>query len=160
MATRNFTVPVAIWQPEVRKNRLPYGYPDFYRHGRHMVTRRIDSVLTDFDPNNELQSYHVNQQIQGWMTWKRWAEGRPEIIIDPFLVENSSNEIVKLIQIGLLCVQENATKRPTMSSVMVWLGSENITIALPRAPAFTMIKSPSEDCTMSMSNVFTELSSR
>ncbi|KAL0826532.1 hypothetical protein Bca101_050209 [Brassica carinata] len=93
-------------------------------------------------------------------TWKRWAEGRPEIIIDPFLVENSSNEIVKLIQIGLLCVQENATKRPTMSSVMVWLGSENITIALPRAPAFTMIKSPSEDCTMSMSNVFTELSSR
>ncbi|KAJ0243213.1 Cysteine-rich receptor-like protein kinase 40 [Hirschfeldia incana] len=93
-------------------------------------------------------------------TWKRWAEGRPEIIIDPFLVENSSNEIVKLIQIGLLCVQENATKRPTMSSVMVWLGSENITIALPRAPAFTMIKSQSEDCTMSMSNVFTELSSR
>ncbi|CAN7123936.1 unnamed protein product [Brassica rapa subsp. narinosa] len=93
-------------------------------------------------------------------TWKRWAEGRPEIIIDPFLVENSSNEIVKLIQIGLLCVQENATKRPTMSSVIVWLGSENITIALPRAPAFTMIKSPSEDCTMSMSNVFTELSSR
>ncbi|ESQ38140.1 hypothetical protein EUTSA_v10028504mg [Eutrema salsugineum] len=92
--------------------------------------------------------------------WKRWREGRSEIIIDPFLVENPSNEINKLIHIGLLCVQENATKRPTMSSVIVWLGSETITIPLPTAPAFTWNQSQSEDGTMSMSNIFTELSSR
>ncbi|KAF2561171.1 hypothetical protein F2Q70_00016947 [Brassica cretica] len=81
MATRNFTVPVAIWQPEVRKNRLPYGYPDLYRHGRHMVTRRIDSVLTDFDPNNELQSYHVNQQIQGWMVLDKYPLAEDKLLI-------------------------------------------------------------------------------
>ncbi|CAN6808927.1 unnamed protein product, partial [Brassica oleracea] len=92
--------------------------------------------------------------------WKRWAEGRPEVIIDRLLVKNSSVEIIKLIQTGLLCVQENATNRPTMSSVMVWLGSETITIPLPKAPAFTESHSQSEDGAMSMSNVFTELSSR
>ncbi|KAF2580526.1 hypothetical protein F2Q68_00002387 [Brassica cretica] len=92
--------------------------------------------------------------------WKRWAEGRPEVIIDPVLVKNSSVEIIKLIQTGLLCVQENATNRPTMSSVMVWLGSETITIPLPKATAFTESHSQSEDGAMSMSNVFTELSSR
>ena len=75
---------------------------------------------------------------------KRWAEGRPEVIIDPLLIENPSNEIIKLIHIGLLCAQQNATKRPTMSTVIVWLGSH----------------SQSEDDTMSMSNVFTELSCR
>ncbi|WZZ87967.1 hypothetical protein YC2023_116546 [Brassica napus] len=92
--------------------------------------------------------------------WKRWVEGRPEIIIDPFLVENPSNEIIKLIQIGLLCVQENASKRPTMSSVIVWLGSETIKVPLPKAPAFTSKQSQSEDGIMSISNVCTELSSR
>ncbi|CAH8387127.1 unnamed protein product [Eruca vesicaria subsp. sativa] len=53
--------------------------------------------------------------------WKIWTEGRPEVIIDPLLVENPNNEIIKLIQTGLLCVQENATKRPTMSTVIVGL---------------------------------------
>ncbi|KAJ0243214.1 Gnk2-homologous domain-containing protein [Hirschfeldia incana] len=92
--------------------------------------------------------------------WKRWDEGRPEIIIDPFLIEKPSNEIIKLIQIGLLCVHENATKRPTMRSLIVWLGRETISIPLPKDLAFTRNESQSEDGTMSMSNVFTELSSR
>ncbi|XP_018510072.1 cysteine-rich receptor-like protein kinase 40 isoform X2 [Brassica rapa] len=92
--------------------------------------------------------------------WKRWSEGKPEVIIDPLLVENPSVQIIKLIQTGLLCVQEDATKRPTMSSVMVWLGSETITIPSPKAPAFTESYSQSEDGTMSMSIVFSELSSR
>lgn len=73
---------------------------------------------------------------------------------------NPINEITKLIQIGLLCVQENAANRPTMSSILVWFCSETITIPLPKAPAFARIQSQSENGTMSMSNVFTELSSR
>ncbi|KAH0890522.1 hypothetical protein HID58_052951, partial [Brassica napus] len=90
----------------------------------------------------------------------RWVEGRPDIIIDPLLVQKTSNEIIKLIQTGLLCVQQNATKRPTMSTVIVWLGSEAITIPSPKAPAFTVSHSQSEDGTTSMSNVLTELSCR
>jgi len=66
-----------------------------------------------------------------------------------------------LIQIGLLCVQENPTKRPTMSSVIIWLGSETNIIPLPKAPAFTGSRSQSEIGAMSMSDdVFTELSCR
>ncbi|VVB07789.1 unnamed protein product [Arabis nemorensis] len=92
--------------------------------------------------------------------WKRWVEGKPEIVIDPHLSENPINEIIKLIQIGLLCVQENAANRPTMSSVIVWFCSETIIIPLPKAPAYARIQSQSENGTMSMSNVITELSSR
>ncbi|CAA7054330.1 unnamed protein product [Microthlaspi erraticum] len=93
--------------------------------------------------------------------WKRWVEGKPETIIDPLLVEDPRNEIIKLIQIGLLCVQENPAKRPSMSSVIVWFGSETIIIPLPNAPAFTgSLQSQSKSSSMSMSIVFTELSSR
>ncbi|KAF8093022.1 hypothetical protein N665_0393s0022 [Sinapis alba] len=92
---------------------------------------------------------------------KRWAEGRPDVIIDPLLGEKPSNEIIKLIQTGLLCVQQNATKRPTMSTIIVWLGSEStITIHSTKAPASTSSHSQCEDGTMSISNVFTELSCR
>ncbi|CAH8371289.1 unnamed protein product, partial [Eruca vesicaria subsp. sativa] len=93
--------------------------------------------------------------------WKRWVEGKPEMVIDPLLMKNPRHEIIKLIQIGLLCVQENASKRPTMNSVIVWLGSETIIIPLPRAPVFTRDQSQSENSKMSMSNdIFTDLSCR
>ncbi|EOA20149.1 hypothetical protein CARUB_v10000440mg [Capsella rubella] len=104
----------------------------------------------------------AKSDVYSFGTWKRWVEGKHEIIIDPFLIENPRNEIIKLIQIGLLCVQENAAMRPTMSSVIIWLGSDTIIIPLPNAPAFTGSLSQPEICTlMSMSSdVFTELGCR
>ncbi|KAL0827293.1 hypothetical protein Bca101_050971 [Brassica carinata] len=92
--------------------------------------------------------------------WKRWVEGKPETVIDPLLMKDPINEIIKLIQIGLLCVQENAAKRPTMRLVIVWFGSDTIIIPLPKAPAMSGSQSQSEDGTMSMSNDSTELSCR
>jgi len=54
--------------------------------------------------------------------------------MDP-LLENSytSNEVEKFIQIGLLCVQEL-----TMSTVMVLLASDVMTIPKPNKPAFSV----------------------
>ncbi|XP_010432646.2 PREDICTED: putative cysteine-rich receptor-like protein kinase 39 [Camelina sativa] len=113
----------------------------------------------------EIISGERNKRFEGEglaaFAWKRWVEGKPEIIIDPFLMEHPRNEIIKLIQIGLLCVQENATKRPTMSSVITWLGSETIIVPLPNAPAFSGSLPQFESATIAMNeDVFTELSCR
>ncbi|CAA7054335.1 unnamed protein product [Microthlaspi erraticum] len=113
----------------------------------------------------EMISGERNNKFEGEglavFAWKRWVEGKPETIIDPLLVKDPRNEIIRLIQIGLLCVQENPSKRPTMSSVIVWFRSETIIIPLPNSPAFTGSQSQSsESGTMSMSNIYTELSSR
>ncbi|WZY82909.1 hypothetical protein YC2023_029293 [Brassica napus] len=135
--------------------------PEYMNHGRISAKTDVYSfgvVLLEMISGKRNNSFE-GEGIAAF-AWKRWSEGRPDVIIDPLLVEKPCVQIIKLIQTGLLCVQEEATKRPTMSSVMVWLGSETITIPSPKGPAFTESYSQSEDGTMSMSIVFTELSSR
>ena len=51
-----------------------------------------------------------------------------------------TSEIVKCIQIGLLCVEENPQDRPTMSTVIVMLRSESIALPKPKHPAFSVAK--------------------
>ena len=57
----------------------------------------------------------------------------------------STSEIVKCIHIGLLCVEENPQDRPTMSTVVVMLGSESIALPEPKHPAFSVAKFMSPD---------------
>ncbi|KAL0845588.1 hypothetical protein Bca101_018834 [Brassica carinata] len=138
-----------------------YMAPEYLNHGQISAKSDVYSfgvVLLEMISGQRNNSFE-GEGIAAF-AWKRWSEGKPEVIIDPLLVKNPNVQIIKLIQTGLLCVQEDATKRPTMSSVMVWLGSETITIPSPKAPAFTESYPQSEEGTMSMSIVFSELSSR
>ena len=57
-------------------------------------------------------------------------------IIDPTLRVDSTTEIIRCIHIGLLCVQENVSDRPTMTSLMLMLNSFSITLSVPSRPAF------------------------
>ncbi|KAL0845589.1 hypothetical protein Bca101_018835 [Brassica carinata] len=150
-------------QAETKRIAGTRGYmaPEYLNHGQISAKSDVYSfgvVLLEMISGRRNNSF-VGEGIAAF-AWKRWVEGRPDIIIDPLLVQKPSNEIIKLIQIGLLCAQQNATKRPTMSTVVVWLASEAITIPSPKAPAFTVSHSQSEDGTTSMSNVLTELSCR
>nr|POF03092.1 cysteine-rich receptor-like protein kinase 26 [Quercus suber] len=72
------------------------------------------------------------------LAWKKWKDGTTSNLIDPTLRADSTTEILKCIHIGLLCVQENMVKRPTMDSVVLMLNSESMTLSIPSRPAFTM----------------------
>lgn len=50
----------------------------------------------------------------------------------------------RCIQIGLLCVQERSTDRPTMLSVSVMLASDTMEIALPEPPGYLVRRSSLE----------------
>ncbi|CAN8243489.1 unnamed protein product [Cochlearia groenlandica] len=80
--------------------------------------------------------------------WRNWKEEKGLEIVDPNIMDTSStvrtHEILRCIQIGLLCVQELAQDRPLMSSVMVMLGSETTTIPKPKQPGFCITKSDVE----------------
>jgi hypothetical protein len=58
-------------------------------------------------------------------------------IVDSSLGEEYANEVSRCIQIGLLCVQEHAIDRPTMSTVVFMLGNDTH-ISYPKQPAFIL----------------------
>ncbi|XP_024156925.2 uncharacterized protein LOC112164829 [Rosa chinensis] len=71
--------------------------------------------------------------------WKLWNEGKGLELIDPFLVGScDSDEFLRYLHIGLLCVQEDAYDRPTMSSVVLMLKSETVNLSQPGKPAFSI----------------------
>ncbi|KAI4341039.1 hypothetical protein MLD38_025813 [Melastoma candidum] len=69
--------------------------------------------------------------------WRHWTNGTPLEILDPSLGEQwLENKALKCIQVGLLCTQESAPDRPTMSQVVLMLSGETITNPTPKRPAF------------------------
>ncbi|KAM4102017.1 hypothetical protein ACB094_05G191000 [Castanea mollissima] len=68
--------------------------------------------------------------------WDQWKEGKAMEIVDSSLGKTyPAYEVSRCIQIGLLCVQEHATNRPTMSAAVFMLSSDT-TLPSPKQPAF------------------------
>ena len=65
-------------------------------------------------------------------------------IVDSSIIESFvSHEVLRCIQIGLLCVQEDATDRPTMLAILLMLSCET-TVPSPKQPAF-IFRRPTND---------------
>ena len=69
--------------------------------------------------------------------WELWNNGKELEMIDPVLADSCcSDEFSRCVHIGLLCVQEDASERPAMSSVVLMLKSDNsIDLPQPQRPA-------------------------
>ncbi|PRQ28547.1 putative protein kinase RLK-Pelle-DLSV family [Rosa chinensis] len=79
--------------------------------------------------------------------WRLWNEGKVLELMDPLLKYSfNPKEFLRYIHIGLLCVQEDANNRPTMSSVVLMLKSENIRLSKPERPAFFTGRSINDHC--------------
>ncbi|PRQ52870.1 putative protein kinase RLK-Pelle-DLSV family [Rosa chinensis] len=90
-----------------------------------IITGRKNSSFRDF---SNLQSY----------AWQHWANGTALDMLDSSLGDHQWRrfEVLKCIHIGLLCVQEAPTNRPTMSEVVMMLNSYTLTSQVPSLPAF------------------------
>lgn len=67
--------------------------------------------------------------------WKLWVEGKALELMDPTLMDTCNpHEVLKCINIGLQCVNNQADKRPPMSNVILMLGSEPDTLPNPTDP--------------------------
>ncbi|KAL8491788.1 hypothetical protein ACS0TY_023403 [Phlomoides rotata] len=68
--------------------------------------------------------------------WKLYKEGRSVELVDACLDDKFlSTEVLRSIQVGLLCVQQNSEDRPSMSTVVWMLGNEG-EIAEAKHPGF------------------------
>ncbi|WVZ05271.1 hypothetical protein V8G54_018617 [Vigna mungo] len=71
-----------------------------------------------------------------------WRHRRDETTLnamDSKLKENYSNiEVMRCIQIALLCVQEDPDARPTMIEIVSYLSSHTIELPSPQEPTFLL----------------------
>lgn len=66
-------------------------------------------------------------------------------LIDPSIDNSySESEVLRCIQVGLLCVQERAEDRPTMASVVLMLSSDTASMSQPKNPGFCLGRNPME----------------
>ncbi|THG19570.1 hypothetical protein TEA_013984 [Camellia sinensis var. sinensis] len=70
--------------------------------------------------------------------WKLWLEGNAIKLVEEKLETSTMLmlEVIKCIQIGLLCVQQRPEDRPTMSSVVSMLDNEGAMLPHPKQPGF------------------------
>ncbi|CAA6658376.1 unnamed protein product [Spirodela intermedia] len=70
--------------------------------------------------------------------WKLWKEGKAVELLDPAIGSSfQADEVLKCIQVGLLCIEENSVDRPTMNSVISMLTSKNCVLPLPKKPSLS-----------------------
>lgn len=68
--------------------------------------------------------------------WRHWTQGNALRIIDQNLVDCPTQEVLRCAHIGLLCVQEDPERRPTMANVVLMLNSHSVSLPRPSAPPF------------------------
>lgn len=82
----------------------------------------------------------MSKLLQAWNLWK---EGKALELVDSSIGDSYSvSEVLRCIQVGLLCVQERAEDRPNMCSVVLTLGSETATMPQPKNPGFSLCRTP------------------
>ena len=74
--------------------------------------------------------------------WKLWEEGKALDLMDQTIHETcNADEFLRCVNIGLLCVQEDPSDRPTMLNIVFMLGSETATLPTPKQPAYVVRRS-------------------
>lgn len=79
----------------------------------------------------------MNMQPGFFQAWKLWNEGRVFELVDPKMIEPwAASEVLRCIHVGLLCVQDRATERPTMTDVVSMLSNDTLLLPAPKQPAY------------------------
>ncbi|KAE8723063.1 Cysteine-rich RLK (RECEPTOR-like protein kinase) 26 [Hibiscus syriacus] len=82
--------------------------------------------------------FHLSDSRESLLTfaWKLWCKDEGMKVVDQLLVSSCVvAEVLRCIHIGLLCVQADPADRPTMSSVIVMLASNDMMLPRPAEPA-------------------------
>lgn len=139
---------VAIDQEQASTNRIvgTYGYmsPEYAMHGQFSEKSDVFSfgviileIVSGKRNSRPIQSHDFEDILR--TAWRLWRNQTPLEMLDPILKDMfSHSEVIKCIQLGLLCVQENPDDRPTMVQAVSYLSSLLVELPLPLEPAFSM----------------------
>ncbi|KAG2571514.1 hypothetical protein PVAP13_7KG127600 [Panicum virgatum] len=120
-----------------------YGYmsPEYASEGIYAVKSDVFSfgvLLLEILSGKRNSGFHQFGDFLNLLgyTWHLWEEGKwLELVEASISKEMHESEARRYINIALLCVQENADDRPTMSDVVAALNSESV-LPEPKHPAY------------------------
>ncbi|TXG47116.1 hypothetical protein EZV62_026410 [Acer yangbiense] len=133
-------------EKQMESQEFPFGYmaPEYAMEGLYSVKSDVFSfgvLLLEIISGRKNSGFYLSEHGLSLLnyTWKLWCEEQAPELMDPVLVQSCIQvELLKYIHIGLLCVQEDQTDRPSMSSVVAMLVSDNIRLPQPTQPAFSV----------------------
>uniref|UniRef100_A0A0D9YA84 Protein kinase domain-containing protein n=1 Tax=Oryza glumipatula TaxID=40148 RepID=A0A0D9YA84_9ORYZ len=130
-----------------------YGYmaPEYASEGLFSIKSDVFSfgvLILETVSGKRTSSFHrhgdfINLLGHAWQMWK--DETWLQLVDTSLVIESHTPEMARCINIALLCVQENAADRPTMSEVVAMLTSESMTLPEPKYPAFYHMRVTKEE---------------
>ncbi|KAM7493131.1 hypothetical protein LguiB_027740 [Lonicera macranthoides] len=103
-----------------------YMSPEYAMHGHFSVGSDVFSfgvLVLEIISGKKNSCFHPSVHGEDFLThaWKMWKDGTPLELMDPTLAESHvRNEVMRCIQMGLLCVQENVDSRPSMAAIRAY----------------------------------------
>ncbi|XP_039115264.1 receptor-like serine/threonine-protein kinase SD1-8 isoform X1 [Dioscorea cayenensis subsp. rotundata] len=145
-------------QTEANTKRVvgTYGYmsPEYAFDGVFSEKSDVFSfgvIVLEIVSGKRSTGFYANNNLLGY-AWQLWEEGRGLQLLDNELGSSlCASEVMRCIQIGLLCIQENSADRPAMSAVISMLTNDNITLPSPKQPAFAVGRHPDPESVNSAS---------
>ncbi|KAG6776920.1 hypothetical protein POTOM_016711 [Populus tomentosa] len=147
------TSPDSFLSPVIHHDQIPtsfifydcsgYMSPEYAIHGQYSIKSDVFSygvLALEIISGRKNSDYGEKEP---WLNlighvWDLWREEKALDIVAPMLEQSCPpHEVLRCIQIGLLCVQEFPDDRPTMLEVVFMLGNE-ITLPSPTKPAFVL----------------------
>uniref|UniRef100_A0A7N1A5E6 Uncharacterized protein n=1 Tax=Kalanchoe fedtschenkoi TaxID=63787 RepID=A0A7N1A5E6_KALFE len=115
-----------------------YGYmaPEYAMHGKFSVKSdmyNFGTLLLETISRFCIGGVPYELTSFAWESWKARTATR---LIDPTILNGRENDILRIIHIGLLCVQDSISARPTMASVIYMLNSPLLFLPLPSKPTY------------------------
>ncbi|XP_021902115.1 G-type lectin S-receptor-like serine/threonine-protein kinase At1g11330 isoform X1 [Carica papaya] len=122
-----------------------YGYmsPEYAMEGQFSEKSDVFSfgvLLLEIISGRRNSSFYSDKQFLNLLSyaWKLWKEENIVEFIDAVMFEpRFKEEMLRCVHVGLLCVQEFAKDRPSVSTVISMLKSEIVDLPNPKQPAFT-----------------------
>lgn len=123
---------------------LGYMAPEYLFYAQYSVKSDVYSfgvLLLEIISGKRVRSSHQLSVAQDLLNvaWKHWTDGEAWKFMDENMASSydSGEEIERWIQLGLLCVQPDLDRRPTMATVVNTLNNLSVTILpVPQQPVF------------------------
>ncbi|CAN1810886.1 G-type lectin S-receptor-like serine/threonine-protein kinase B120 [Linum perenne] len=133
-------------QNEANTNRVvgTYGYmsPEYAMEGLFSVKSDVYSfgvLVLEIVSGRKNTSFRFSDHASLIAyAWELWSQGRAMEMVDSSIRESCrQEEMLRCIQVGMLCVQGDPVHRPTMAEVMLMIERDSQSLPMPRQPTFT-----------------------